>query len=120
MTDGNRIQVTPEMLAASSGTTKKLWPYPTRAGADVIVGRGARIRRAIIDKDVKVPKDAVIGYDADHDRRRGFTITESDFGSSHRFCPWMPMPLTLPRSLPMHHHWRVYEPSGNAVVNLPE
>lgn len=42
----------------------------------VDVGRGARIRRAIIDKDVRIPKDAIIGYDLEHDRRRGFTITE--------------------------------------------
>lgn len=42
----------------------------------VDVGRGARIRRAIIDKDVKVPRDAVVGYDVEHDKRRGFTITE--------------------------------------------
>jgi glucose-1-phosphate adenylyltransferase len=42
----------------------------------VDVGRGARIRRAIIDKDVKIPRDSVIGFDAEHDRRRGFTITE--------------------------------------------
>jgi glucose-1-phosphate adenylyltransferase len=42
----------------------------------VDVGRGARIRRAIIDKDVKIPKDSVIGYDTEHDRRRGFTVTE--------------------------------------------
>ena len=42
----------------------------------VDVGRGSRIRRAIIDKEVKIPKETVIGYDLDHDRRRGFTITE--------------------------------------------
>lgn len=42
----------------------------------VDVGRHARIRRAIIDKDVKVPPHAVVGYDLDHDRRRGFTVTE--------------------------------------------
>jgi glucose-1-phosphate adenylyltransferase len=42
----------------------------------VDVGRGSRIRRAIIDKDVKIPRDSVIGYDVEHDRRRGFTITE--------------------------------------------
>src|ERR1019366_6210630 len=42
----------------------------------VDVGRGARIRRAIIDKDVKIPRDSIIGYDIEHDRRRGFTITE--------------------------------------------
>ena len=43
----------------------------------VDVGRGARIRRAIIDKDVKIPQGTVIGYDVEHDRRRGFTITEA-------------------------------------------
>lgn len=42
----------------------------------VDVGRGSRIRRAIIDKEVKIPKETVIGYDLEHDRRRGFTITE--------------------------------------------
>ncbi len=43
----------------------------------VDVGRGCRIRRAIIDKEVKIPKDTTIGYDHAHDLRRGFTITES-------------------------------------------
>lgn len=42
----------------------------------VDVGRGARIRRAIIDKDVKIPRDAVLGYDLEHDRRRGLTVTD--------------------------------------------
>jgi glucose-1-phosphate adenylyltransferase len=42
----------------------------------VDVGRGSRIRRAIIDKDVKIPRETIIGYDLEHDRRRNFTITE--------------------------------------------
>jgi glucose-1-phosphate adenylyltransferase len=42
----------------------------------VDVGRGSRIRRAIIDKDIKIPRDTIIGYDIEHDRRRNFTITE--------------------------------------------
>jgi glucose-1-phosphate adenylyltransferase len=42
----------------------------------VDVGRGSRIRRAIIDKDIQIPRDTVIGYDPAHDHRRGFTITE--------------------------------------------
>jgi glucose-1-phosphate adenylyltransferase len=41
----------------------------------VEVGRHSRVRRAIIDKDVKLPPHTVIGYDAEADRRRGFTIT---------------------------------------------
>jgi glucose-1-phosphate adenylyltransferase len=42
----------------------------------VEVGRHARIRRAILDKDVKVPTGFVIGHDHEQDRARGFTVTE--------------------------------------------
>jgi glucose-1-phosphate adenylyltransferase len=42
----------------------------------VDVGRHCRIRRAIIDKDVRIPPGTTIGYDLEHDRRRGFTVTE--------------------------------------------
>jgi glucose-1-phosphate adenylyltransferase len=42
----------------------------------VNVGRYCRIRRAIIDKDVKVPPNTTIGYDLEHDRQRGFQITD--------------------------------------------
>jgi glucose-1-phosphate adenylyltransferase len=42
----------------------------------VDVGRHCRIRRAIIDKDVRIPPNSTIGYDLEHDRRRGFTVTE--------------------------------------------
>ncbi len=41
----------------------------------VDVGRRARIRRAIIDKEVKIPKGAEIGYDLEEDAKR-FTVTE--------------------------------------------
>jgi glucose-1-phosphate adenylyltransferase len=33
------------------------------------IGRRARVRRAILDKNVRVPADACIGYDPEHDRR---------------------------------------------------
>ncbi len=33
------------------------------------IGRRARVRRAILDKNVRVPADACIGYDLEHDRR---------------------------------------------------
>ncbi len=36
----------------------------------VRVGRHARIRRAIIDRDVLVPRGALIGFDPEEDRRR--------------------------------------------------
>ena len=42
----------------------------------VNVGRHAKIRRAIIDKGVHVPEGMTIGYDLEHDRARGFTVTE--------------------------------------------
>ena len=42
----------------------------------VDIGRNARIRRAIIDKDVKVPQGTEIGYDLEEDKKR-FTVTES-------------------------------------------
>ena len=43
----------------------------------VDIGRHAKIRRAIIDKGVHIPPETVIGYDHEHDRARGFTVTES-------------------------------------------
>jgi glucose-1-phosphate adenylyltransferase len=42
----------------------------------VRVGRHARIRRAIIDRDVLIPRGALIGYDAEEDARR-HTVTDS-------------------------------------------
>jgi glucose-1-phosphate adenylyltransferase len=43
----------------------------------VDVGRHAQIRRAIIDKGVKVPPGMQIGYDLGLDRRRGLTVTDN-------------------------------------------
>ena len=40
------------------------------------IGRHARIRRAIIDKNVHIPEGEVIGYDLEQDRKR-FFVTES-------------------------------------------
>ena len=42
----------------------------------VEVGRNARIRKAIIDKDVKIPPGFLIGYDLKQDAER-FTVTDS-------------------------------------------
>jgi glucose-1-phosphate adenylyltransferase len=42
----------------------------------VDVGRHSRLRRVIVDKDVKIPQNTTVGYDLEHDRRRGFTVTE--------------------------------------------
>ena len=40
------------------------------------VGRRAKVRRAILDKNVRIPPDAEIGYDLEHDRRYHH-VTES-------------------------------------------
>ncbi len=42
----------------------------------VVVGRNARIRRAIIDKDVRIPTGFEIGWNREADLARGFTVTE--------------------------------------------
>ena len=42
----------------------------------VDVGRGAVLRRAIIDKGVLIPPGTTIGLDHDHDKARGFHISE--------------------------------------------
>ena len=42
----------------------------------VHVGRNARIRRAIVDKDVRIPIGFEIGWNRDADLARGFTVSE--------------------------------------------
>lgn len=42
----------------------------------VNIGRHCKIKKAIIDKDVIVPPDTVIGYDLEHDKKH-FHVTES-------------------------------------------
>ncbi|MAT72119.1 MAG: glucose-1-phosphate adenylyltransferase [Planctomycetaceae bacterium] len=44
--------------------------------AGVRIGKGAIIRRTIIDKNVDIPAGAQVGVDPEADRRRGFTVTE--------------------------------------------
>ena len=42
----------------------------------VRVGRHARFRRAIIDRDVLIPRGALIGFNEEEDRRR-HTVTDN-------------------------------------------
>lgn len=44
---------------------------------DVQVGRYAKLRNVIVDKNVDIPPKVEIGYDLEADRSRGFTITAS-------------------------------------------
>ena len=41
------------------------------------IGRHAKLRRAILDKNVRIPEDATVGYDLEADRARGWHITDS-------------------------------------------
>ncbi|WP_194947974.1 glucose-1-phosphate adenylyltransferase [Actinomyces trachealis] len=43
----------------------------------VMVGRNTVVNRAILDKYVRVEEGAMVGIDHEHDRARGFTVTES-------------------------------------------
>jgi glucose-1-phosphate adenylyltransferase len=44
---------------------------------DVIIEPGAKIRRAIIDKEVRICTGTSIGYDLEADRKRGYTVSDS-------------------------------------------
>jgi glucose-1-phosphate adenylyltransferase len=41
------------------------------------IGRRAKVRRAILDKNVRLPEDALVGYDLEADRARGWHVTDS-------------------------------------------
>ncbi len=55
----------------------------------VQIGRRARVRRAIVDKDVEVPEGLEIGYDHEADRNRGLHVFQEDdlvvVPKGHRF-----------------------------------
>jgi glucose-1-phosphate adenylyltransferase len=41
------------------------------------IGRHAKVRRAILDKNVRIPEGVSVGYDLDADRARGWHVTDS-------------------------------------------
>ena len=41
------------------------------------IGRHAQVRRAILDKNVRIPEGAQVGYDLNADRARGWYVTDS-------------------------------------------
>jgi ADP-glucose pyrophosphorylase len=47
----------------------------------------SRIRRAIIGTGVGIPESSVIGYDAEADRARGYTVRDSGTVVVDRDCP---------------------------------
>ena len=68
-----------EQSVLSPGVRVHSWATVTESvlmdGVDV--GQHAVVRRAVVDKNVVVPEGAAIGVDLDHDRARGFTVTDS-------------------------------------------
>lgn len=55
----------------------------------VQIGRRARVRRTIIDKDAVIPEGAQIGFDPEADRARGFEVTESGLTVIGKMHAWM-------------------------------
>jgi len=54
------------------------------------IGRHAKVRRAILDKNVRIPEGATVGHDLDADRARGWHVTESGIvviGREHSSVP---------------------------------
>jgi glucose-1-phosphate adenylyltransferase len=54
------------------------------------IGRRAKVRRAILDKNVRIPEDTSVGYDLDGDRARGWHVTDSGIvviGREHSTVP---------------------------------
>jgi glucose-1-phosphate adenylyltransferase len=61
----------------SPGVRVHSWSEVDRAVLldNAVVGRGAVVRDAILDKFVHVPPGARVGVDKDHDRARGYTVS---------------------------------------------
>ncbi len=58
------------------------------------IGRRATVRRAILDKNVRVPADTQVGYDLEADRARGWHVTDSGIvviGRQHSPVPMAAM-----------------------------
>lgn len=60
----------------------------------VNIGRHARVRKAIIDRDVHIPEGTVIGYDTDADRQKYF-VTESGITVVTRDYSLFESPVTV-------------------------
>jgi glucose-1-phosphate adenylyltransferase len=58
------------------------------------IGRHAKVQRAILDKNVRIPADAQVGYDHEADRARGWHVTDSGIvviGREHSPVPMAAM-----------------------------
>ncbi|HKV80214.1 MAG TPA: glucose-1-phosphate adenylyltransferase [Candidatus Sulfotelmatobacter sp.] len=58
------------------------------------IGRHAKVRRAILDKNVRIPANTEVGYDLDADKARGWHVTDSGIvviGRQHSPVPMAAM-----------------------------
>lgn len=58
------------------------------------IGRHAKVRRAILDKNVHIPENATVGYELEADRARGWHVTDSGIvviGRQHSTVPMAAM-----------------------------
>ena len=85
----------------------------------VHIGEGAVVRRAIIDKNVKVPAGAAIGLDPELDRARGFKVTESGITVLSKYQP-VPEPDEAERALSAANLHLVPDAIRAATEHLPE
>ena len=56
---------------------EKLEVHESVIGEGCDIGRHAKLKRTILDKFVRIDPYVKIGYDLEHDRKRGLTVTES-------------------------------------------
>jgi glucose-1-phosphate adenylyltransferase len=59
------------------------------------IGRRAKLRRAILDKNIRIPEDATVGYDLEADRARGWHVTESGIVVIGRGYSSVPMAVMI-------------------------
>ena len=59
------------------------------------IGRRAKLRRAILDKNIGIPEDTTIGYDLEADRGRGWHVTESGIVVIGRGYSSVPMAVMI-------------------------
>ncbi|CAI3797985.1 glucose-1-phosphate adenylyltransferase [Pseudarthrobacter sp. MM222] len=85
----------------------------------VSIGEGAVVRRAIIDKNVRVPAGAAIGLDPELDRARGFKVTDSGITVLSKGQE-VPEPSDAERALSAANLHLVPDAVKAASVNIPE
>ena len=85
----------------------------------VNVGEGAVIKRAIIDKNVKIPAGAAIGLDPELDRARGFKVTDSGITVLSK-GQVVPEPSDMERALSAANLRLVPNAVRTATENWPE